>query len=379
MMRRPTPLLLLLTPALVLGMLGVLVSASSTSRQGGLGQDYPQHFTARHLFALSLAIATGFAITRLGVARLLRFAPYLFLLALLAALAVFIPGVGVRAAGASRWIHLGPLSGGPAPFLTLAVALLVAAWANPGGRNRIASDRPQWPHGDDDGLPRATLALVMTFVAVLSLVVQPDFSAAGVTMVVALVALAGLGVGARWLVPASAALAGALALAASRFHYVGGRLHGFLSPESDRRGKGFEVLALAHARASALAGGSGVGLGHGSARRSLSSPESDYVFAVVIEELGKLAAVMLVVAWLCIGFAAIWTAHRTSERRLAAAALGAGVALLAPAALHIAVCVGWIPIIGVSMPLVSYDPAAVLAAGAEIGIIAAVALTRAPA
>ena len=41
---------------------------------------------------------------------MLRAAPYVFLLALLAGLAVFIPGVGVRAAGASRWLHLGPLS-----------------------------------------------------------------------------------------------------------------------------------------------------------------------------------------------------------------------------------------------------------------------------
>jgi cell division protein FtsW (lipid II flippase) len=47
---------------------------------------------------------------------------------------------------------------------------------------------------------------------------------------------------------------------------------------------------------------------------------------------------------------------------------------VAPAALHIAVCQGWVPIIGVSMPLLSYDPAAAVAAGAEFGLLAAVAL-----
>jgi cell division protein FtsW len=171
-------------------------------------------------------------------------------------------------------------------------------------------------------------------------------------------------------------LALGLGLVASQFRYVGGRWHGFLAPLADRRGKGFEVLALARARAAAGAGAVGVGLGHGSTRRTLSSPESDYVFAVIGEELGKIAAAAVVAAWLSIGAAAVLAARRAPDRRQAALALAAATALLAPAALHIAVCVGAVPIIGVSMPLVSYDPAAVLAAGAEIGLIAAVALAR---
>jgi cell division protein FtsW len=371
-MTRPRLVLLFSVPsALVLGGLGLVVAAAATSRQASaLGApEYPQHFVARHLIASALAVGAGFAMVRIGVDRLLRAAPYLFLGALVAGLAVFIPGIGVRAAGASRWLHIGPLSGGPAPFVTLGVALLLSAWGVP---------EPQ-PVAPDDGLPRFVLALAMAFVAVLTLIVHPDFSAAGVTILVALVALAGLGVGGRWLIPAAAGLAVALGFVAAQFRYVGGRWQGFMAPLADRRGKGFEVLALARARAAAGGGGAGVGLGHGSTRRYLSSPESDYVFAVIVEELGKLAAVLVVVAWVCIGIGAVLAARQASDRRLTAVSLAAGMALLAPAALHIAVCVGLVPIIGVTMPLVSYDPTAVLMAGAEIGIIVAVARTGAPA
>jgi hypothetical protein len=49
-------------------------------------------------------------------------------------------------------------------------------------------------------------------------------------------------------------------------------------------------------------------------------------------------------------------------------------ALLTPAALHIAVCRGWVPIIGVSMPLLSYDPVLTVVSGAELGLLASVAL-----
>ena len=84
--------------------------------------------------------------------------------------------------------------------------------------------------------------------AMLVLVAQPDFSAAAVALCVTFAALAGTGVADAGWSPAAAVLLLALALGASRFGYVGGRIHGFLSPESDRRGHGFEVLALARAQ-----------------------------------------------------------------------------------------------------------------------------------
>jgi cell division protein FtsW len=193
-------------------------------------------------------------------------------------------------------------------------------------------------------------------------------------VLVALVGLAGAGVQGRRLVPAALAALLLLGLLASRFGYVGGRVNGFMAPERDRRGKGFEVLTLAHTRAAATA--RGVGLGHGTARHRLSSPGSDYAFAVVTEELGRVGAGAVIAGWLVIGLGAILAARGQPDPRRRAVALGAGMAVLAPAALHVAVCSGWVPIIGVSMPLLSYDPAATVAAGAELGLIASVALAR---
>src|SRR5258708_6122895 len=119
---------------------------------------------------------------------------------------------------------------------------------------------------------------------------------------------------------AFAGLAPVLGRLASRVGHVSGRMGGFLAPEPDRRGKGYEVLALA--RAPATATPTGVGLGRGTARRHLSSPGSDYVFAVVTEELGRRAAGAVIAAWLAIGAGALLAARGTREPRLRAAALG---------------------------------------------------------
>jgi cell division protein FtsW len=354
--RRALTLCLLLVPAVGLGALGLFIVAAAPARPGAAGVGAPAHFAARQLVGLGVGAALGALLGRLGTRRLFALAPALFLGTLAIALAVFAPGVGVRAAGARRWVHLGPLSGSPAPFLIGAAALLIAAARDPRSRR---------------------LAAAAALLAVLALVLEPDFSAAAIALAVAFAALAGGGVEGRRIVPAAGLLLIALAIGATRFGYVDNRIRGFLSPESDRRGKGFEVLALAHAHA---AGAShGVGLGHGSARRHLSSPASDYAFAVVGEELGPGGALGVVAAWLAIGAGVVLAARAPAARRdpgLRAAVAGFGMALGAPVALHIAVCRGWLPIIGVTMPLLSYDPALTVASGAELGILAAIVLER---
>jgi len=365
MARPPTPLLALLgrqallaLPALALGGLGVAVVATAPGRATSAGAGAPAHFAVRQTVALALAAVVGLAVARLGTRRALRAAPVLFVGALAITAAVFLPGVGVKAGGASRWLRLGPLSGDPAPLLIAAAGLLIAAWR--AGTTRGA-------------LARAPVTLGLLFAALGLLVAEPDFSAAAVLLAVAVGALAGAGVPLRRVAPPAAIVLLLLAVGASRFGYVGGRIHGFLAPEQDRRGKGFEVLQLARANAGVSA--SGVGLGHGSARRHLHAPASDYVYAVVTEELGWLGALGVAGAWLAIAAGAVVAVRAARpDAGARAAALAATTALLAPAALHVAVCRGWIPIIGVSMPLLSYDPALTVVSGAELGLLAAVAL-----
>jgi len=367
MARRIVTVTLLVVPAFGLAALGFAIVATAGQRPGGPGFGAPTHFAVRQAVGVALGAALGALVARVGVHRVFRAAPVLFAGALLATAAVFVRGVGVHAAGANRWLHLGPVSGSPAPFLIGATGLLVAAWAGgdagaPGPRPRLAS-RP--------------LALALALLAVLLLVAEPDFSAAAIALAATFAAFAGAGVAGRRLVPAAVVLALGLALGASRFGYVGDRVHGFVSPESDRHGHGFEVLALARARANAATGAAG--LGHGASRRHLSSPASDYVFALVGDELGRRGMWAVVGAWVAIAAGAVLATRAgagagQARRRGGAAACAA--ALLAPAALHIAVCRGWMPIVGVTMPFLSYDPALTIASGGELGFLVGLACVR---
>ncbi len=358
--RRALPILLLVLPALGLGLLGLALVAAAPARAGAAGLGAAQHFAWRQAVGLSLGLALGAAAAWLGPARLLAAAPKIFVVALLAAAAVFVPRLGVLAAGARRWVHLGPVSGSPSPLLALAVALWLAAAES----------------GAVPGLVRRrALAVAGSLLAVLVMALEPDFSAAATTLVVGFATVAAAGrVPARRLVPVATLLLALLAGGALRSAYVDNRIRGFVSPETDPRGKGFEVLALAHANAAA--GAAPAGLGRGRSRHRLSSSASDYAFALVSEELGRTGAFAVLTCWAAIGIGVLSAAHRAARRDDVggrAVAAGLGTALLVPAALHVAVCRGWLPIIGVTMPLLSYDPGLTVVSGAEIGILAAIA------
>src|SRR5262245_21237727 len=121
MRRRVVALALIALPALALSVLGVVVVQSATARQGAQAIGDPAHFAVRQVVALVMAAALGFLVVRLGVQRLQRAAPAIFVVALVAALAVFVPGIGIRAAGASRWLRIRPFTGSQAPLLIGAI------------------------------------------------------------------------------------------------------------------------------------------------------------------------------------------------------------------------------------------------------------------
>jgi cell division protein FtsW (lipid II flippase) len=366
---RTASVVLLVVPAVGLAALDLAIVASAGSRPGPPGLGAPDHYAVRQAVGIVLGGALGWVVVRVGVERVLRAAPALFRGRADRDGSGVRSHIGVRAAGASRWLRLGPFSGNPAPFLIGATGLLVAAWRSSGasaggggaGWRRFAS-RPlalalrcsrSWCWSRAGLLGRRGRAVRDVRGARRH---SASRVAAGSAAVVVLIALA---------------------LGASRFGMSAIASTATCHPESDRRGHGFEVLALARAKASGAAGPAG--LGHGAARRHLSSPASDYVFAVVNEELGRRGA------WAVVGRGspsprARCCPHGPRE------ATHACVASRRPCA---AAC--WRPcgaahrrvprvdaITGVTMPFLSYDPALAVASGGEIGVLVAIALAGDP-
>ncbi|MES1165245.1 MAG: FtsW/RodA/SpoVE family cell cycle protein, partial [Verrucomicrobiota bacterium] len=221
--RRAIPILLLVVPALGLGVLGLALVAAAPGRAGAAGLGAARHFAWRQGIGLAVGLALGATAAWLGAARMLAAAPKIFMVALLAAAAVFVPRLGVLAAGARRWVHLGPISGSPSSLLAGAVVLWLAA-AESGPVQAVADNNPTRV------TRRRAIAVAGSLLAVLVMALEPDFSAAATTLVVAFATVAAAGrVPARRLVPVAALLLALLAGGALRSAYVDNRIRGFVS------------------------------------------------------------------------------------------------------------------------------------------------------
>lgn len=365
---------LFLTLAATLLGFGVLMvhSASITSRPSAAEAQFLSRHFAFAACGIVAAIVTGFLPARLWK----TLSPWLFWGTVALLVGVLIPGVGSRLNGAQRWFRYGGLSLQPSEFakisLPLYVCLLLArrigsqeeALLPPRLLSQVALQRPL-----------ATLVLAFPCLVVVPLVIiQPDL---GTALFLALGAAIALWVGGwpiwNFLLVGTAALP-AVCLTIWHKPYQMQRIVGYLETWSDW------TQAPYHLKQSLVTMGAGgvwgVGLGRGYQKLSfLPEANTDFVFAVIGEELGLLGTLAVLMLWL-----AFYVCGLRLINRLPASSFGYHVAftlltqIALQAAINVAVVTALVPPKGIPHPLLSYGGSNLVVTLIACGIV--VSLTR---
>lgn len=275
-------------------------------------------------------------------------------------IAVLIPGVGKRINGSSRWLGIGPFVIQPGEFAKLAVVLFTAD---------LLSRRSKQMHRPD-----ITIKPVMLIVGGMSalLLLQPKL---GTTIVIGAVGILMLFVaGARlphlfaWMATGTA-LATAAAFSAD---YRRARLLSFIDPWADPLGNGLQTIQSQIGIASG--GWLGVGLGAGRAKWGfLPYAHSDFIFAIVAEEVGLLGAGALVLAFALVGYLGVRAAINAPDRFGMLMAAGLTSWLLVQAFMNIAMSIGLMPITGEPLPFVSAGGSSLVTTLAAAGVLTNIA------
>jgi cell division protein FtsW len=336
---------ILMTATLCLLAFGAVMVYSASSPIGVLGGH--GNGTGEFLRYLIFA-AGGFAamhvLERRGLTLLDRRLVNLMLLASFALLVlVLAPGFGVRVNGARRWFAAGPIQFQPSELMKLALVLYVA---------RHLADHPRRMRSFRTAI--APIAIVMG-PACLLIVVEPDL---GTTLVVAFTItslLIAAGMPLRYLA-GLAAIAGVLVLLLVMAQpYQQARLLSFLHPWSAGRGAGYQAVQGQIALGSG--GLLGVGLGR-SVQKVFYLPEAqtDFILAVIGEELGVLGIFGVICLYGMIAYAGLRTARRAADRYAKLLATGLTSLILCQGTLNIFVVLGLAPLTGVPLPFISYAP-----------------------
>ena len=354
---------LLLGAALLLLGVGVVMVFSSSSVEGIARYDDPAYFSVRQAVGLALGLPLLLLAPRVPLVVWRRVAPLMLLGCLLLLVAVLFTGRTVD--GAARWIALpGGFQLQPSEPAKLALVL----W----GADLLVTKRR---------LLHRPLHLLVPLVPGVGLVVvlvmlQPDL---GTSIVLALVAVALLWhVGAPlWVfgVVATVVVAGTTWLAFAA-EYRRARITGFLDPFADPLGTGYQSVQGLYA----LSSGGWFGLGLGASREKwadlLPNAHTDFIFAIVGEELGLLGAATVVGLFAVLAWAGLRVARRATDpfARLVAATLT--TVLVGQAALNMATVVGLAPITGIPLPFLSYGNTALLTGCLSVGVLLACARTE---
>jgi cell division protein FtsW len=335
--------LLLLASVGMLGF-GVLMAVSTTIAaahdNNGNGPIWGQTIKEFEFVAVGLLLF-WFAV-RLSP-RAFRFLAYPVLaLAIVSLVAVLVPGVGVMVNGAHRWIDLGPLQLQPSELGKIAMLL----W----GADLLARKQQL---GTLRRARHLFVPLLPGFAIVVLLVMaEPDLGTTCCYMLILLGLLWMVGMPMRYFVGVLVLVAGVIAAMAVAAPYRLQRLTSFTDPFQHAKSSGYHTVEGLYALASG--GVFGVGLGQGTSKYGwVPNANSDYVFAIIGEELGLFGCLIVLALFGLFGYTGMRVVKRSADPFVRLVAGGATIWLCGQAVINIGYVTGLLPVTGIPLPFIS--------------------------
>jgi len=333
----------MLAVALLLGLGLVMVGSASTSiAERQTGDAF--YYLWRQLMYLGVALLAAVAAFRVPMSVWKKIGPLLMMTNVILLLLVFVPGLGHEVNGSLRWIKIGPVNLQLSEFVKLFTVIYLASYLV---RHAAAVQRSA------GGFFRPLIVLVAL---AMLLLLQPDFGAVVVMLMTAM--------GMMWLAGARllqfllllVALGGGMAMLVLFSPYRMERMTGFMDPWADPFNSGFQLTQalIAFGRGEWF----GVGLG-ASVQKLFYLPEAytDFLYAVLAEELGLIGAVLVIGLFVFLVLRALrigrW-AERCQQPYHAYIAYGIGLWIGLQAFINIGVNMGVLPTKGLTLPLMSY-------------------------
>ena len=338
---------------LTMGVVMVASSSSVYSYQQNDGNSWA--LATRQLIFAILGAFVMMTISKMHVDSIRRWAT-LFLIGI-GILLVAVLIIGTARYGQKNWIELGgPFRIQPSEFAKLAVVL----W----GADIL--DRKYHLLEQRDHL---LIPLVPVCLTVLVLIMmQGDLGTAMVMMPIMASLLYFVGAPRKWFMVISVAALSAIAVLSVAAPYRMARFTSWLDPFADAQGTGFQVIRGQQALGSG--GWWGVGLG-GSREKWGTLPEAhtDFIYAVIGEELGILGTMTVLLLFVAIAIIGLRIARNTNEAFIQIASLGIVTWIVVQALVNIGAVLGILPITGVPLPMVSYGGSSLIPSLAAMGIL----------
>ena len=356
MKRRPIDFLALCFGGLIIFGLIALASASSVWATQDKGEPF-YYFTHQLLYGL-LPGLIGFVAARTIPLKFFQVgAPFFYIASIVLLGLVFVPGLHYEYGGARRWLDLGSFSFQPSEMAKIGVILFLASWLARQGRQKLST----WRFGV---LP----FIALTGVPLILILLEPDVGTAAI--LAATTGLMYFAAGARWrhlvilFIAALLMVGSVVALSPHRWD----RIETFFNPNQDTLKSSYQI------NQSLVAIGSGglFGRGLGQSRQKYSylpEPAGDTIFAIIAEELGFAATILLVLVYLAIAYLGARAAAVVQNDFSKYLILGIIGLIVIQAFINMMAVTAILPFTGVPLPFISYGGTALATLITSLGLV----------
>jgi len=306
-------------------------------------------FHTKQILYIAGGLTAMFIFAKIDYHKLLDYVPWVYGACLLALVAVRI--FGHKVLGAKRWISVGHMQFQPSEWVKLVLILAVARYfANLGGRSLTWKD--------------IFKAFALVGLPMILVLIQPDLGTA-LTYTPILVAgffLGGINIRQALILTTCGVvlIAGVWTSGKILKPYQKARLTSFINPDNDPKGTGYQI------RQSLIAVGSGGVWGKGAAKGTqtqgdfLPIPHADFIFAAFGEEHGFVGAIFVLLLYFFILMRLIQNAQTAADLSGSLIIMGVVAVLTFQIAVNVGMVIGFMPVTGIPLPLMSYGGSSVM-------------------
>ena len=351
---------MLFITTIILILIGLLMIYSSSY----IWAEYKYNDSLKYLKNQGLFFIIGFfmmiLVSKIDVKYYYRNANKLLLIGFILLLFVLIPGVGTVRNGSRSWFNFGIFSLQPSEIMKIILIVFTSKYLSNNQDNIKYTFKTIFP---------ILLVVLLSFFLIM---LQPDFGS-GVVLVMSVIGLL-FSSGADFSFFLKIGILGLIGVVILIIiaPYRMARIVAFLNPWSDPLGSGFQIIQSLYAIGPN--GLFGKGLGNSIQKHFyLPEPQTDFIFAIICEELGFLGGALVVILFALIIYQIIRIALNTDDLFEKYLAFGIGFQMSFQSMINLLVVLGLIPVTGVTLPFLSYGGSSLLVSMVSIGIVLSIA------